>query len=215
LRANLRKALRFLFATNLSEVLVTGAAMLVGRAQPLSALHLLWINLVTDVVPALALGMESAEPGVMSQPPPAPGAALFGRDALVTTAVDATVMAATTLGAFGMTLARSGDNLRASTVAFSTLAGGQLLYALACRSDARPGLRRLRHSPFLLAGVGGMLVLQAATLVAPPLRSLLRTTPAGLADLALIGAGAATPLLVRETLKALRANGTTHGGSSG
>src|SRR5262249_44751505 len=58
LRANLRKALRFLLATNLAEVLVTFAAMLVGRAQPLSALQLLWINLVTDVVPALALGME-------------------------------------------------------------------------------------------------------------------------------------------------------------
>jgi Ca2+-transporting ATPase len=215
LRANLRKALRFLFSTNLSEVLVTGAAMLVGRAQPLSAIHLLWINLVTDVVPALALGMEPAEPGIMHQPPPAPGSALLGRDALVTTVVDAGVMAATTLGAFGLTLARSGDGLRASTVAFSTLAGGQLLYALACRSDAQPGLRRLRDSPILLAGVGGMLVLQAATLVVRPLRALLRTTPVGLADLALIGAGAATPVLVREALKTLRSEATKRGGNRG
>jgi Ca2+-transporting ATPase len=215
LRANLRKALRFLLATNLSEVLVTAGAMLVGRAQPLSALHLLWINLVTDVVPALALGMEPAEPGVMRQPPPAPGASLLGRDALVTMAVDAAVMATTTLGAFGLTLARSGDGPRASTVAFSTLGGGQLLYALACRSDAHSGLRRLRDSPILLAGVGGMLVLQAATLVAPPLRTLLRTAPLGLTDLVLIGAGSVTPLLVRETLKTLRSDGRKDGGSRG
>jgi Ca2+-transporting ATPase len=215
LRANLRKALRFLLATNLSEVLVTGIAMLVGRAQPLSALHLLWINLVTDVVPALALGMEPAEPGVMGQPPPAPGTALLGRDAVVTMAVDAAVMAATTLGAFGLTLARSGDGARASTVAFSTLGGGQLLYALTCRSEAQSGLRRLRDSPLLLAGVGGMLVLQAATLVAPPLRTLLRTAPLGLADLALIGAGSVTPLLVREALKTLRSDGRKEGGSRG
>ena len=215
LRANLRKALRFLFATNLSEVLVTGAAMLVGRSQPLSALHLLWINLVTDVIPALALGMEPAEPGVMRQPPPPPGSALLDRNALVTTGVDATVMAATTLGAFGLALARSGDGARASTVAFSSLAGGQLLYALACRSDAQPGLRRLRDSPFLLAGVGGMLALQAATLVVPPLRGLLRTTPIGVADLVLIGAAATTPVLVRETLKTFSANGTMQGGSRG
>ena len=86
-------------------------AMLVGGAQPLSALHLLWINLVSDIVPALALGMEPAEPGVMRQPPPVPGAPLLSRDALVTTGVDAAVMAATTLGAFGFALRRSGDSL--------------------------------------------------------------------------------------------------------
>jgi P-type Ca2+ transporter type 2C len=200
LRANLQKALRFLLATNLAEVIVTFGAMLVGGAQPLSALHLLWINLVTDVVPALALGLEPAEPGIMQRPPPAPGASLLSRDALVTTVVDAGVMAATTLGAFGLTRARSGDGLHASTVAFSTLAGGQLLYALACRSSERPGLRGLGQSPGLVGGVSGMLLLQAATLV-PPLRGLLRTTPLGLVDVGVIGAGALVPLLVRETVK--------------
>src|SRR5262245_4612416 len=69
IRANLQKALRFLLATNLAEVLVTFGATIFGRAQPLSALHLLWINLISDVVPALALGMEPAEPGVMRRPP--------------------------------------------------------------------------------------------------------------------------------------------------
>ena len=149
LRANLQKALRFLVATNLAEVIVTFGAMLVGGAQPLSALHLLWINLVSDIVPALALGMEPAEPGVMRQPPPVPGAPLLSRDALVTTGVDAAVMAAATLGAFGVALRRSGDSLAASTVAFSTLSAGQLLYALACRSDERSGLawaRRQSHA---------------------------------------------------------------------
>ena len=203
LRANLQKALRFLVATNLAEVIVTFGAMLVGGAQPLSALHLLWINLVSDIVPALALGMEPAEPGVMRQPPPVPGAPLLSRDALVTTGVDAAVMAATTLGAFGFSLRRSGDGLAASTVAFSTLSAGQLLYALACRSDERSGLRGLGDNRMLVAGVGGMLMLQAATVIVPPLRSVLRTTPLGLVDLAVIGAGATVPLVVREAIKAL------------
>ena len=83
----------------------------------------------------------------MRQPPPVPGAPLLSRDALVTTAVDAAVMAAATLGAFGLTLRRSGDSLAASTVAFSTLSAGQLLYALACRSDERSGLRGLGDNP--------------------------------------------------------------------
>jgi Ca2+-transporting ATPase len=203
LRANLQKALRFLVATNLAEVIVTFGAMLVGGAQPLSALHLLWINLVSDIVPALVLGMEPAEPGVMRQPPPVPGAPLLSRDAIVTTGVDAAVMAAATLGAFGFALRRSGDSLAASTVAFSTLSAGQLLYALACRSDERSGLGGLGGNRMLVAGVGGMLVLQAATVIVPPLRSVLRTTPLGLVDLAVIGAGATVPLVVRETIKAL------------
>jgi Ca2+-transporting ATPase len=201
LRANLGKALRFLLATNLAEVLVTAAATIVGRAQPLSALHLLWINLVTDVAPALALGMEPAEADVMRQAPPAPDGALLSRDALVTTGVDAVTMAATALGTFGLTLARSGDAARASTVAFSTLSSAQLLYALACRSDVRSGFTGLGDNLPLVVGIGGMLTLQAATLAVPPLRSLLRLTPLGLTDLGLVAAGAVTPLLTREALK--------------
>jgi P-type Ca2+ transporter type 2C len=215
LRANLQKALRFLFATNLAEVLVTFGAILVGRAQPLSALHLLWINLVTDVIPALALGLEPAEPGVMLQQPPPPGAPLLSRDDLKTTAVDASIMAAVTLGAFGLTLQRTADTARASTVAFTTLSTGQLLYALACRTGDRPGWRQLRDNPTLMAGLGGMLALQGATLIVPPLRALLGTTPLGLADLAVIGLGAAAPLALRETLKTRRRADADQGGRRG
>jgi P-type Ca2+ transporter type 2C len=214
LRANLQKALRFLLATNLAEVVVTVAATLLGRAQPLSALHLLWINLVSDVVPALALGMEPAEPGVMRRPPPVPGATLLSRDDLVPTALDAVVMAVATLGAFGITLRRSSDAARASTVAFSTISAGQLLYALACRSGERSGLRRIGDNPALVCGVGGMLGLQAATVIVPPLRSLLATTPLGVADLAVIGAGAVAPLAVREALKMRRSGEPSRGGRS-
>ena len=215
LRANLQKSLRFLLATNLAEVIVTFGAMLVGGAQPLSALHLLWINLISDVVPALALGMEPAEAGVMRRPPPVPGASLLSRDALTTTVVDAAVMAATTLGAFGLAQRRSGDSLHASTVAFSTLSAGQLLYALACRSAEHSGLRGLGDNRALVAGVGGMLALQAATVVVPPLRALLRTTPLGVGDLAVVGAGALTPLLLREALKTIRNDDPKHGGGRG
>jgi P-type Ca2+ transporter type 2C len=115
--------------------------------------------------------------------------------------VDATAMAATTLGTFGLTLARSGDALRASTVAFTTLSASQLLYALACRSEIGSGLVGLGNNAPLAAATGGMLALQAATLVVPPLRAVLRLTPLGAADVALVALGAVTPLLMRETLK--------------
>jgi magnesium-transporting ATPase (P-type) len=148
----------------------------------------------------------------MRRPPPVPGAALLSRDDLVPTALDAVVMAVATLGAFGLTLRRSGDAARASTVAFSTISAGQLLYALACRSGERSGLRRLGDNPALVGGVGGMLGLQAATVIVPPLRSLLATTPLGVADLAMIGAGAVAPLAVREALKMGRSGEPSRGG---
>jgi P-type Ca2+ transporter type 2C len=216
LRANLQKALRFLLATNLAEVLVTFGATLVGGAQPLSALHLLWINLVTDIVPALALGLERADPAVMRQPPPPPGAPLLSRKDVVTTAMDAAIMAGVTLGAFGVMLRRGGDAARASTVAFSTLSTGQLLYALACRSEARSGLRDLGDNRVFVAGLGGMLLLQAATFIVPPLRALLGTTPLATADLAVISLGAATPVALREVLKMRRsADANNQGGRRG
>ena len=215
LRANLQKALRFLLATNLAEVLVTFAATLVGRAQPLSALHLLWINLVSDVVPALALGMEPADAGVMRQHPPVPGAPLLSRDDLATTTLDAAVMAAVTLGAFGLTLRRSGDTARASTIAFSTLSTGQLLYALACRSRTRSGLRGLGDNPVLLAGVGGMLGLQAATVIVPPLRALLAHHAARPGRPGADRRRRHGAVLVRETLKTWRRSEPEQGGGRG
>jgi Ca2+-transporting ATPase len=215
IRANLQKSLRFLLATNLAEVLVTFGATILGGSQPLSALHLLWINLISDVVPALTLGMEPAEPGVMRRPPPDPGAPLLSREDLATTAFDASVMAGATLGAFAITLRQSSDAVRASTVAFSTISTGQLLYALASRSEERSGFRGLTDNPALMAGIGGMLALQGATLVVPPLRTLLATTPLGAADLSTVAIGAVTPLAIREMLKAGRCNERTQGGPRG
>jgi Ca2+-transporting ATPase len=124
-------------------------------------------------------------------------------------------MAAATLGAFAITLRLSSDAVRASTVAFSTISAGQLLYALACRSEERSGFRGLTDNPVLMAGIGGMLALQGATLVVPPLRTLLATTPLGAADLGTVGIGAVTPLAIREMLKAARFNERAQGGLRG
>ena len=69
IRANISKALRFLLSTNFSEILVTLGALALGVARPMSAVQYLWINLLSDVFPALALAMEPPEPDVMNRPP--------------------------------------------------------------------------------------------------------------------------------------------------
>ncbi len=205
IHANVGKALRFLLATNFSEILVTIGALALGIARPLTAIQLLWINLLSDVVPALALAVEPAEPDIMARPPRDPAAPVLSGDALLRIAGDGALLSATTLGAYGAALARHGAGPQAASVAFATLASGQLLYALTCRSEHRPAVTGLHRSPALLGAVGGTVALQVAAVAVPSLRRLLGIAPLGPGDWGLVAAGAALPLLVTEVTKALRA----------
>jgi len=199
--ANIRKALKFLLATNFSEIIVTVAAMALGVARPMSALQFLWINLLTDVFPALALSFEPAEPQVMEQPPRNPADPILSRQTLTGMAADAGLISAVTLGAYGLAVSRYGVGAPATTVAFSTLTSAQLCYAITCRSEHRSGFSGLDRNPLLLAALGGTLALQVAAVVAPPLRRLLGTTPLGAADWGLVATGAVVPLIVKEASK--------------
>jgi Ca2+-transporting ATPase len=121
-------------------------------------------------------------------------------------ALDGGMITAAALAAFLYGLGRYGPSPRARTIAFTTLTSAQLLYALSARSESPLSLfgkGRLRRNPWLLRTVVVSLGLQAATTAFPPLRALLRTTPIGLADLAVVGTLALTPTLAREALKRL------------
>jgi Ca2+-transporting ATPase len=113
-------------------------------------------------------------------------------------------MTLASLASFGYGLARYGASPRARTLAFSTLTSSQLLYALSARS-ARP-LRAggLRPNRLLDAGVATLLAVQAGTVLIPAARTLLRTTPVGIVDLAVIAGTSALPLAVRELAKEMR-----------
>jgi Ca2+-transporting ATPase len=202
IHANIGKSLTFLLSTNFSEILLTLGALGFGVARPLSAIQFLWINLLSDVFPALALAVEPPEVDVMKRPPRDPAQSILSRRELTTIAADGAILAATALGAHGLAAARYGVGPRATTVAFSTLMGAQLLHALRCRSANRSGLSRLRESPLLVGTIGASLAVQGAAIAAPPLRRLLGTTPLSLADVALVAGGAALPLLAREARRA-------------
>jgi len=207
IHTNIGKSLRFLLATNFSEILVTLGALAVGIPRPMSAIQFLWINLLTDVAPALALAVEPAEPAVMARPPRDPAAPMLSRGALVDISTDAGVLAATTLGVHALALARHGAGPRATTLAFSTLTSAQLLHALAYRSRGERESAGTGRS-VLLPVVGGTLALQLAAMALPPLRGLLGLTPLSLADWALVGAAAALPLVLKEIRLQGEADGT-------
>lgn len=162
---NLRRALRFLLATNLSEVaLVLGAALL-GASDPLTPMQLLWINLLTDTIPGLALALEPGEPDVLDRPPTRPGEELLRGPVLRGVCRDALLLAGT--GAAG--LAVGGPSL-----AFATLTGAQIAYAALCRAPQRHyGRERQQADRRFAALLGGGLGLQLLALGAPELRRLL------------------------------------------
>jgi Ca2+-transporting ATPase len=200
---NIRKSVHFLLSTNLSEIMVMFTAIAAGLGQPLTAMQLLWINLISDIAPGLALAMEPPEPDVLSRPPRDPKEPIMRRSDFKRISFESAVMSAAALGAYGYGIVRYGMGQRASTIAFMSLSSAQLLHAISCRSEKytifdkeRPPSNR--HLTFALAASFGV---QALAMVVPGLRSLLGITPVNVLDVLVIAGSSVTPLLVNEGTK--------------
>ena len=133
---NIRKTLVYLLAGNTGELLVIFGASLVGLPLPLLALHMLWVNLVTDALPALALVMDPASADVLRRPPRPPSEPMLGRAEWVRVTIGGVLIAATVLVAFVWEL--DTDTLEhARTLAFSTLVFAQIFNVMAFRHLSR------------------------------------------------------------------------------
>ena len=134
--SNIRKFVYFLLACNVGEILIVFGAMLVGLPLPLRPVQLLWLNLVSDGAPALALGMEKGDEDIMEQPPRSPREHVINRDMAVGIAVVGLVDAIAVLGVFFLALQRYPGQLQAAqTIAFVTLCCSELLRAFTARSE--------------------------------------------------------------------------------
>jgi len=202
---NIRKSIHFLLSTNLSEILVTFTAIAAGLGQPLNAIQLLWINLVSDIAPALALALEPPEPDVLRRPPRPAAEPIIQPSDLRRIAFESTVLSAGALGAYGYGMLRYGMGPQASTMAFMSLTSGQLLHAMSCRSDMHSVLsaEAVPSNRYLNVALLGSLTVQVLALVIPGLRSLLGIAPIGLLDSLVIGGSALLPLMVNEASKSL------------
>ena len=134
--SNIRKFVYFLLACNAGEVLIIFGAMLAGMPIPLRPVHLLWLNLVSDGAPALALGMEKGDRDIMKHPPRPPREPVINRDMAIGIGVIAIVDAVAILLAFSFALQRYPGHLEAAqTIAFVTLCTSELLRAFTARSE--------------------------------------------------------------------------------
>ena len=211
--ANIRKFLRYLLSSNMGEVvtmffgvLLAGAIGLRpeegGVVLPLLATQLLWINLITDSAPALALGIDPPGEEVMSAPPRPKGERVITPRMWSGILLVAAVMAAGTLLVLAGSLrAGSGDAQYARTMAFHTLVLFQLFNVFSARSDKRSAFNRLFANRWLWLAVGLSVALQAAVIYVPFLQAAFSTVSLSLSDWLVCAAVASSVLWVRELSK--------------
>ena len=180
---NIRRFVRYALATNSAEVLTLFLAPLLGMPLPLLPLQILWINLVTDSLPGLALAAEPAESDVMRRGPRPPREGLFARGLGFHVVWVGSLMAAVALGtqAWYQHLGREAWQ----SMVFTVLCFAQLGHALAIRSERKSLFRLgLRSNPAMLGAVAVTVVSQAAILYVPALNRVFTTVPLGPAELA-------------------------------
>ncbi|TFG49964.1 MAG: cation-translocating P-type ATPase, partial [Anaerolineales bacterium] len=137
--SNIRKFVYFLLSCNIAEIATIFLATMVGWKSPLSAIQLLWLNLITDGAPALALGLEKGDPDLMEQPPRDPDEPILNRFMLTGISIQTVAITTVTLGAYWIGLSRFPE--MAPTMAFVTLSFSELLRAFTARSERVPILK--------------------------------------------------------------------------
>jgi Ca2+-transporting ATPase len=202
---NIKKSLHFVLSTNFSEIIVMFVAGAAGLGYPMTAMQLLWINLMSDIFPCLALALEPPEPDILERPPRDPKEPIIGRSDFKKIGIESSVISLAALGAYGVGLARYGMGPKASTLAFQSLTLAQLLHSISCRSEKVSiyDQEKLPSNRYLNWALGGSLGLQLLTFIVPGLRNLLGITPVNLFDGAIIGISSILPLLVNEATKGI------------
>ncbi len=204
---NIQKFVHYLLSCNAGEVLLMFFAALIGWPVPLVAIQILWINLVTDGLPALALGMEPPERDIMSRQPRPPHEAVISRERGLLILFHGTLVAA--VAALGFWIIYQGDNAhvaRARTVTFCIMSYSQLFFAIGCRSQryTMPELG-LFSNPHLFGAIviSGLLQLSVVTL--PFAQPVFEVTTHPSWEWLLVLLLALTPVTIIEVGKLLRA----------
>jgi len=182
--SNIRKFVFFLLACNIGEVLMVFLSMLFGMPVPFRPIQLLWLNLVTDGAPALALGLEKGEPDIMKRPPRPTTEPVINKDMALGLVVIPLVDTVAILSVFAIGIIRFPENLAAArTMAFITLCMSELLRAYTARSEYYSVFSiGVLSNRWMQPGVISSAFLVLITVYVPFLRPFFGTTFLGVAD---------------------------------
>ena len=202
--ANIKKAIQFLLSGNMAGILAVMYASLVGLPVPFAAVHLLFINLLTDSLPAIALGLEPHTDAVMEEKPRPRSEGILTRSFLLSVALEGLVMAAATIGAFHVGLRCGGAGV-GSTMAFATLCLSRLFHGFSCKSPRPVVLTgRFWNNRYLLGAFVVGVVLLGIVLLVPALEPLFQVVQL---TAGLVGAAVGFSfggMVVIQLLKAIR-----------
>lgn len=191
---NIRKFIRYLLASNVGEILVMLFAMILALPLPLVPIQILWVNLVTDGLPAMALGLDQPESNVMKRKPRSPKEGVFARGLGWKVVSRGFLIGLATLAAFMVIYQRDPNQLPyAQTIAFATLVMAQLIHVFDCRSERSVFERNPFGNMYLVFSVLSSIILMLIVIYYPPLQPIFHTVPIEYRDWLLVLGLAAVP----------------------
>ena len=203
---NIRKFVRYLLASNVGEIVVMFLAMIFAMPLPLVPIQILWVNLVTDGLPAIALGIDPAEKNIMQRKPRNVRESIFARGLGFKILSRGILIGLATLGVFWLTLQMEPGNLiKAQSMAFATLVMAQLIHVFDCRS-VEGGIfsRNFFENKWLIASVLISLLLMLGVMYIEAFQPVFRTVPLGLIDWVIVLVAASIPTFALAARRASR-----------
>lgn len=201
---NIRSAIRFLLSGNASGLITVAFASLFSLPAPFSPVHLLFINLVTDSLPAIAIGLEPSDGNLMKEKPRDPKEPLLDRTFVTQVTMEGLLMGAATITAFLIGL-RSGDAAVASTMAFATLGMTRLLHGFSSRSKEPLSRIGFFSNRILVFAVALGFVMMGSILNLSPLMAVFEVVPLTPTQGSLVVLLSAAPLILIQSLRELKA----------
>ncbi len=213
--SNIKKAVVFLISCNAGEIVTLFFGILFGWAAPLNATHILWVNLITDSFPALALGIDPGDHDVMKNKPRNPKDSLF-KGSVFTLVFNGVIIGVLTLIGFiygvmkygdaGVTLSNIAGNpealMHAQTIAFVVLSGTQLIHSLNMRSSTKSIFKiGLFSNMYLVGAIVLGFALQLAVIYIPPVANMFNVIPLTLNDWGIVLGLSIVPLVINELRK--------------
>ncbi len=197
---NIRRAVHFLLSCNIGELFTVFFSIIVSLPSPLSAIQLLWVNLTTDSLPAIALGLERAHDSVMERPPVEAKAPLFSGSRVARIIFEGLLIGTLSVLAFVIGNNMSGF-LTGRTMCFLVLAVSQLFHSFNMRSDESIFKRKLNKNPFVWVSFVSCFALQSSVILIPQAAELFGVVPISAAQWAISIALSSMPLIICEIYK--------------
>jgi len=202
--SNIRKAVHFLLSSNIGEIVTIFTALILGWQSPLLAIHLLWVNLVTDSLPAIALGLDAAEDGVMRQKPYDSRKSMFADGLGLRIALEGVMIGGLSLMAFGIGIVyfdEPGSYAIGRTMCFMVLSIAQLFHAFNMRSENSIFSINPLGNRYLVGALFAGIFLQVAVATIPALYSIFRVVPLDLQQWGIVFLLSILPIIIIETQK--------------